>query len=213
MLLAKVSPSAAVYLGPYLQTIEQIRDWISLAVAVASYPLFLAGYIDTCSTLILSYLLIDLPFVSSWDFLFHHAAAGLTAASCFPLRAHPGVYEILNVLFKLEVSTVFLKIGTLAEKRKGVFWKRLYTVCFGIFVLTFFQFRTYEFTRVFLQIRPLQIMNDTQESSFYRVPLGYLSLVILCGLNLYWSALILKKVGRMTGILPRSQGIREIKSS
>ena len=194
---------------PYLRTIDTVRNWSSLVVATVTYPLFLAGYTDLCSSLVLFYFFIDTPFVSSWDILIHHLAAVTITASCYAIRHHPASYAVIAALFKTELSTIFLTLVTLSQQRMITLSPKVESLLKYCFMAAFLKFRTWDFTVTALQVRPLQIMDETGHYSPFEVPLGYVGVLVVLGLNAYWTVLILKRGIRML----RRQGIREIKSS
>ncbi len=209
MLIFKAVPT----LQSYAMTFEQIDIAMSSFTALMAYPLFLAGYHHASSLLVSIFCILNAPLVPRWDMLLHHFAAFLVTFSCNPILGHPSTDAMVTALLKMELSTIFLNAHTALRWRLWSTPKWLEKAAMILFIGVFLQVRTWEFTAAVWQVRPLEIMNETGYTDPFGVPLGYLGVVLLCGLNLYWTALILKKVGRMTGILRRSQGIREIKSS
>lgn len=199
-----------ILINRFLKTPLELKDYALpqaigslIACAAAFTGIAMPEYVSYSTSIVTLYCLFDLPFVK-WDSFIHHII--ILACRLFVVNAeNHRVVEITLDVYRMEYSTVFLSLPVVLKEflpmvTNPSFHRNLHKtdVYFNTgFIVLFFKYRIVEFARK--NIFPETAYNwIIDEYNGEIIPIARY-FVILSGfylLNLYWGALIIKRLYR-----------------
>ena len=154
-------------------------------------------YIITCSNIVGLMCLIDFYFVKKKDMLFHHI---LVLSMLHYMNNHDDIEnrkEIVSVILRTEISTIFLTLNNLLENISNKEIKKITeikNINKIVFVSTFLYYRIYNYSYYLIldkNIHKTFFIYSRNNFEYFEIYFGLYGLFIL---NLYWCCLIFKKI-------------------
>jgi hypothetical protein len=141
--------------------------------------------------------LIDFYFVKKKDMLFHHI---LVLSMLHYMNNHDDIEnrkEIVSVILRTEISTIFLTLNNLLENISNKEIKKITeikNINKIVFVSTFLYYRIYNYSYYLIldkNIHKTFFIYSRNNFEYFEIYFGLYGLFIL---NLYWCCLIFKKI-------------------
>ena len=167
-------------------TIERIRDYISLLIAImSSYIYFTDGDYKFISHFIATYLVSDFFINKKLDLYIHHAIGLMIYSFVYQDNASDYSEKVfMKPFIAVEISSVFYNIKYLYPKN---YFSSLNNL---LFVITFFYYRIYNY---YYSVILNEDINNIIENTGPVMKYYYYSAIYnLYALNLYWFSQIIK---------------------
>lgn len=180
-------------------SIEQCQHAAALGVIICAMYFYSTDSITSCNKLMLTYFAVDMFFALP-EAALHHTFCIMMLSCNLPYGySEEDANFILKILIKTEISTIFLLLKLLYEKtasdKQNKFVKTLFGINDLIFVITFMKTRLYDLTfDAMLNVEIYQKNQIYLKDSMTRNLHFYIGFYGLYALNLYWNAIIIRKI-------------------